>query len=294
MLKYTCHVAQAAKAFDLAIETPDPPSGNPLTTRCRLRHERIRLATMRPMEPRGRAWTQHAVAHLHGSVRSESRRGRAGFSGRPISSDGGVQGYLNPLGGRFRSARSEESRHSCRLLVYSRAATESGAGSLEADGDRAARRFRAHVGRFDSVRQSSRCSDAGIRVGPISRSRARIRSMSGDRIMRSTRARRVECPRAATRARGAVGRERAEPAGSCSGPSRTGTGFAQPRTTSTRNRDPNSVSGVKMLVTGGSTASVVLSAAFRPQASARRRLAEREIPRVLPSAACSGSLQRRT
>jgi hypothetical protein len=39
--------------------------------------------------------------------------------------------------------------------------------------------------------------------------------------------------------------------------------LAQPRTTSTRKREPNSVSGVKMLVTGGSTASVVFSAALR-------------------------------
>jgi alkylation response protein AidB-like acyl-CoA dehydrogenase len=38
--------------------------------------------------------------------------------------------------------------------------------------------------------------------------------------------------------------------------------FAQPRTTSTRKRDPNSVSGVKIDVTGGSTASVVFNAAF--------------------------------
>src|SRR5205085_7228882 len=39
--------------------------------------------------------------------------------------------------------------------------------------------------------------------------------------------------------------------------------LAHPRTTSTRNRDPNSVSGVKILVHGGSSASVVLSAALR-------------------------------
>ena len=38
--------------------------------------------------------------------------------------------------------------------------------------------------------------------------------------------------------------------------------MAQPRTTSTRKRDPNSVSGVKTLVAGGSSASVLLTAAF--------------------------------
>jgi hypothetical protein len=44
--------------------------------------------------------------------------------------------------------------------------------------------------------------------------------------------------------------------------------LAQPRTTSTRKREPNSVSGVKIDVTGGSTASVVFSAALRTTAGA--------------------------
>jgi hypothetical protein len=44
--------------------------------------------------------------------------------------------------------------------------------------------------------------------------------------------------------------------------------LAQPRTTSTRKREPNSVSGVKIDVTADSTASVVLSAALRTTAGA--------------------------
>jgi hypothetical protein len=39
--------------------------------------------------------------------------------------------------------------------------------------------------------------------------------------------------------------------------------LAQPRTISIRNLDPSSVSGVKIVVAGGSTASVVRRAAFR-------------------------------
>ena len=124
------------------------------------------------------------------------------------------------------------------------------AALLEQRHDRRRQVVQAQRGRADRVAHVLEAAQDVLDVRVIAE---RDRHQAGARRMRARGLRQIAgCARSGTRG----------PAGSCSRPSRTGRGWRSRARLRSRKREPNSVSGVKMVVDGGSTASVVLSAAF--------------------------------
>ena len=145
------------------------------------------------------------------------------------------------------------------LLMTRRSRSEPVSGAIVSVRSPLPRRRRTMVG----VRSSSR-SEAGLIEYPMPPSRVRISSMSGwSHSAIDTRPARLEYgPRSFGQLQDAVLRKRAHGQVVVPGPAEAAQVGAAANDFDQK-ADPNSVSGVKMVVAGGSTASVVLSAALR-------------------------------